>query len=262
MNQMQTEPLVSHSVTDGVRRIVLGRAPAHPLSSQMIAALHAALDDAAQDDATRVLVIDGPGHIFCAGHDLKEIAQHRGDPDRGRAFLVALFEACARMMLTLARHPKPTIAMVDGIATAAGLQLAASCDLVFASDRATFCLPGVKNGGFCTTPAVGVSRAVARNHVMELALSAEPLDIDWGLRSGLVNRAFAQDRLEAETLDFATTLASRNPGPVQAGKAALDAHLGLSLEQAYDLATPVMIGHFMDEARLAAEAEGKTGLKS
>ncbi|MCM2561329.1 enoyl-CoA hydratase-related protein [Lutimaribacter sp. EGI FJ00015] len=262
MNQMQTEPLVTHTLSDGVRRIVLGRPPAHPLSSQVIAALDAELQDAATDDATRVLVIDGPGHIFCAGHDLKEIARHRDDDDGGRAFLTDLFEACARMMLSLARHPKPTIAMVDGIATAAGLQLAASCDLVFASYRATFCLPGVKNGGFCTTPAVGVSRAVARNHVMELALSAEPLDIDWGLRAGLVNRAFSAHSLEAETLAFAATLASRNPAPVRAGKAALDAHLPLSLEEAYDLATPVMIDHFMDEARLKAEREGKAGLKS
>ena len=262
MNQMHQEPLVTHTLENGVRRIVLGRPPAHPLSSQVIAALHAELHEAADDAETRVLVIDGPGHIFCAGHDLKEIARHRDDADNGRAFLVELFEACAAMMLTLARHPKPTIAMVDGIATAAGLQLAASCDLVFASDRATFCLPGVKNGGFCTTPAVGVSRAVARNHVMELALSAEPLDIDWGLRAGLVNRAFASDALVAETMAFATTLASRNPGPVRAGKAALDAHLPLSLEAAYDLATPVMIDHFMDEARLTAEREGKAGLKS
>jgi len=262
MNQMHQPPLVTHTLTQGVRQITLGRAPAHPLSLAMITALHSELDDAADDPDTRVVVIDGPGHIFCAGHDLKEIAQHRSDADQGRAFLTELFNACAQMMLRLARLPKPTIAMVDGIATAAGLQMAASCDLVFASTRATFCLPGVKNGGFCTTPAVGVSRAVSRSHVMELALSAEPLDIDWGLRAGLVNRAFDSAALQAETMAFATTLAGRNPAPIAAGKAALDAHLGLPLDQAYHLATDVMIGHFMDPARLQAEATGKSGLRS
>jgi enoyl-CoA hydratase/carnithine racemase len=262
MNQMHQDPLVTSTVTAGVRRIVLGRPPAHPLSSQMIAALHAEMDAAADDAETRVLVIDGPGHIFCAGHDLKEIARHRADDDKGHAFLTDLFQACARMMLRLANFPKPTIAMVDGIATAAGLQLAASCDMVFASDRATFCLPGVRNGGFCTTPAVAVSRAVGRKHIMELTLSAEAMDTDWALRAGLVNRVFAPDALERETLAFAETLATRNPGPIAAGKQALQTHLELPLEQAYELATEVMIAHFMDKGRLAAEAAGNTGIKT
>lgn len=260
MNQMPQEPLVTHTLADGVRRITLGRMPAHPLSSAMIAALHAELDAAADDPDTRVLVIEGPGHIFCAGHDLKEIARRRADDDKGHAFLTDLFGACARMMLRLANHPKPTIAMVDGIATAAGLQMAVSCDMVFVSDRATFCLPGVRNGGFCTTPAVAVSRAVGYSHVMELALSAEPMDAGWALRTGLANRVLPPEALEQAVLDFATTLATRNPGPVRAGKAALKAHLDLPLDQAYELATEVMIGHFMDESRLAAEKEGRSGI--
>ena len=262
MNQMPQEPLVTGSVTQGVRRITLGRMPAHPLSSAMIAALHEALDAAADDPDTRVLVIEGPGHIFCAGHDLKEIARRRADDDKGHAFLTDLFGACARMMLRLANHPKPTIAMVDGIATAAGLQLAASCDMVFASDRATFCLPGVRNGGFCTTPAVAVSRAVTYRHVMELALSGEALDAGWALRAGLVTRVLAPEALEATVMEFAATLASRNPGPIRAGKAALKAHMELPLEQAYEMATEVMIGHFMDEGRLAAERDGNIGIRT
>lgn len=261
MNQMPQEPLVTSTVAQGVRRITLGRMPAHPLSSAMIAALHGELDAAADDTDTRVLVIEGPGHIFCAGHDLKEIAHHRADDDNGHAFLTDLFGACAQMMLRLATHPKPTIAMVDGIATAAGLQLAASCDMVFASDRATFCLPGVRNGGFCTTPAVAVSRAVGYKQVMELALSAEPMDAGWALRSGLANRVLPPESLESAVFEFAQTLATRNPGPVRDGKAALKAHLDLPLDQAYELATEVMIGHFMDEGRLAAEKEGRTGIK-
>jgi enoyl-CoA hydratase/carnithine racemase len=250
-----TPDLLAEDVTAGVRTLTLLNGRAHPLSSPMIAAVHAALDRAANDPDTRMLVITAPGHIFCAGHDLKEIARHRADPDQGRAYLAGLFDACAAMMLRLARFPKPTIAMVDGIATAAGLQLMASCDLRFVSDRATFALPGVTNGGFCTTPAVGVSRAIARGAVMDLALSGEPLGAEWALRTGLATRVMAPDVLALATQTFATTLATRNPGPIMAGKAALDAHLNLPLDAAYALATPVMIDHFMDPARLERETQ-------
>ena len=250
----QTPDLLAETVRDGVCTLTLLNGKAHPLSSGMIAVLRAALTRAADDPGTRVLVITAPGHIFCAGHDLKEIARHRSDPDQGRAFLTGLFHGCAALMLAVARFPKPTIAMVDGIATAAGLQLAASCDLRFVSHRASFCLPGVTNGGFCTAPAVGVSRAIARGAVMELALSGAPLGADWALRTGLATRVMAADALADTTQAFAQTLATRNPGPIAAGKAALDAHLGLSLEQAYALATPVMVDHFMDAGRLAREA--------
>ncbi len=249
-----TPDLLAEDIRDSVRTLTLLNGKAHPLSSAMIAALHAALTRASADPATRVLVIAAPGHIFCAGHDLKEIARHRADPDQGRAFLTGLFDACAAMMLALARFPKPTIAMVNGIATAAGLQMVASCDLRFVSDRATFCLPGVVNGGFCTTPAVGVSRAISRGAVMELALSGEAMGADWALRTGLATRVMHPDALADATQAFAATLATRNPGPIAAGKAALDAHLGLTLEDAYALATPVMVSHFMDEGRLAREA--------
>ena len=253
MNQHSTDLIAEH-IEGGIRTISLLNGKAHPLSSSMIAALHNALHRAKDDPETRVLVIEGAGHIFCAGHDLKEIARHRTDPDQGRAFLTELFDACGAMMLTLAQLPKPTIAMVDGIATAAGLQLAASCDLRFFSPLATFCLPGVNNGGFCTTPAVGVSRAIARTHVMELALSGEALDAQWALRAGLATRVIPSESLAAETRTFAEKLSSRNPGPIARGKTTLDAHLPLSLEEAYALATPVMVEHFMDEGRLQREA--------
>lgn len=246
MDQFATAGLLTDSTAAGVRTITLGNGPAHPLSSRLIAALHRALDEAATDPDCRVVVLAAPGQIFCAGHDLKEMAHHRAGADKGRAFLTQLFRDCAAMMLTLARFPKPTIAMVDGIATAAGLQLAASCDLRFVSDRATFCLPGVVKGGFCTTPAVGVSRAISRGRLMELIYAGTPFDAAWALRTGLATRVFAADDLARETHAFAATLATRNPGPILAGKRALDAHLDLSLEDAYALATPVMVEHFME----------------
>jgi enoyl-CoA hydratase/carnithine racemase len=254
MNQMQSPDLVTCDVTDGVATLSLGGGAAHALSMAMIKDLHRMLDVLATDDAVRVVVLTGPGHIFCAGHDIKEIARHRADHDSGRAFLTGLFEACGDMMLALAELPKPTIAMVDGIATAAGLQLVASCDLAFASPRATVCLPGVTNGGFCTTPAVAVSRNVGPKHLMELTLSGTPMDAGWAQSAGLFNRIYPAETLARQTTGFATTLATRNPGPIAKGKAALHQHRDLPLRDAYALATPVMIDHFMDPGRLATEA--------
>lgn len=253
MNQMHSTPLVGETLEGGVLTLTLGAAPAHPLSRAMIDALDAALARAEANADVRVVLIHGAGRIFCAGHDLKEMARHRGDADNGTAFLTSLFEACSAMMLRLAHMPKPTIAAATGIATAAGLQLMASCDMAIAGPDATFCLPGVNNGGFCTTPAVAVSRTIGQKALMELMLTGEALDADWALRTGLITRVAKDPLAEAQAL--AATLATRNPGPIAAGKAALHAHLETSLEEAYAIATPVMVGHFLDEGRLKAEAE-------
>lgn len=257
MNQMTQPDLVASTLADGVLTLTLGGGKAHPLSSAMIQALHQAINSAADNPDTRVIVIDGPGHIFCAGHDLKEIARHRADPDHGQAFLTRLFNDCAAMMQAVTFSPLPTIAQVGGIATAAGLQLVAACDMAFVSHDATFCLPGVTNGGFCTTPAVAVSRAVARKHLMELLLSGDYRGADWALNAGLVNEVTDPANLVARTQEFAGLLATRNPGPIAAGKTATTQHLDMTLPEAYAMATEVMIGHFMDPGRLAEEENSR-----
>ncbi len=257
MNQMTTPDLVSSDLDNGVLTITLGNGRAHPLSAPMITALHKAVDAASSNEAARVIVIHGPGHIFCAGHDLKEIARHRSDPDNGEAYLRDLFNACAAMMQAVTNAPKPTIARVEGIATAAGLQLVTACDLAFASDTATFCLPGVLNGGFCTTPAVTVSRTVGRKHLMELLLSGTPKDAAWALRTGLINEILPGDEIAPHVATFAQTLATRNPGPIAAGKACTYAHLDMDIASAYDHATETMIGHFMDPDRIAYEKSSR-----
>lgn len=257
MNQMQTTDLIEATDSDQVRTLTLGAPPAHPLSLPMIRALHCALDAAAAEPDINVVILSGPGHIFCAGHDLKEINRNRTTPDHGEAFLTTLFETCAQMMQTLAAFPKPIIAVVDGIATAAGLQLIASCDLAFASPQARLCLPGINNGGFCTTPAVGVSRSIGQKHLMELMLSGENQSAEWAMNAGLINRIIPSDSLYAETQKFAVKLATRNAGPIRAGKAAVQAQRALPLDQAYALATPVMVSHFMDPGRLAIEQKSK-----
>lgn len=248
---------VTPALDAGVLTLTLGGGKAHALSLAMIGALHGALRDALADPEVRVILLHGPGPIFCAGHDLKEIARHRDDPDSGEAFLRDLFDACAAMMVTLAEAPKPTVAMIEGIATAAGLQMVASCDLAFASEDARFQLPGVNNGGFCSTPAVAVSRAVGRKALMELLLSGEVFDAAWARDAGLVNRVFPADRLEHETRDFTRRLAERNPGPIARGTATLNAQMTLPLAEAYAASGETMLGHFMDPERLAREARSK-----
>ncbi len=245
--------LIAEALSGTVLTLTLGAAPAHPLSLQMIRDLHAALDRAAQDPAVRLVVVDGPGHIFCAGHDLKEIARHRQDADDGKAYLTDLFVACGEMMQALVAMPVATVARVDGIATAGGLQLVASCDLAFATARATFALPGVQNGGFCTTPSVAVGRAVGRKALMDLALSGKPKDADWALRAGLINDVGTPPEIDRWIATLAQTLAQANPSALAAGKQMTYAQLDMPLSDAYAAATEVMIGHFMDPERIARE---------
>lgn len=245
--------LLSEDLSQGVLTLTLGAGKAHALSLALIEALHRALDRAAADHRVGAIVIHGPGHIFCAGHDLKEIARHRTEPDHGRAFLEELFGACARMMQAVTMSSKPTIARVEGIATAAGLQLVAACDLAFASPEATVCLPGVRNNGFCTTPAVAVARNIGRKPVMELALSGAPFDADWARAAGLFNRVLPEEELAGFVQETAQAIAGRNRRAVADGKRTLYRQLEMPLEEAYAQATEVMIGHFMDPDRIREE---------
>ena len=233
----------------------LGAAPAHPLSLAMIRDLHAALDNAAESAEVSLVVIEGAGHIFCAGHDLKEIARHREDADHGKAYLTELFTACGAMMQRLVGMPQATLARVEGIATAGGLQLVASCDLAYATPEATFALPGVRNGGFCTTPAVAVSRAVGRRALMDLALTGRPRDAGWAERVGLVNAVYPSAEIDTAVAELADILSRGTPAAIAAGKAMTYAQLEMPLAQAYAEATEVMIGHFMDPARIARDSD-------
>lgn len=247
--------LVSERQEGVVLTLTLGAAPAHPLSLAMIRTLHAALDRAAENTDARLVVIEGPGHIFCAGHDLKEIARHRQDPDDGNAFLWELFNACSDLMQTIVAMPTATLARVEGIATAGGLQLVASCDLAFATPDATFALPGVQNGGFCTTPSVAVGRSIGRKALMELALSGTPKDATWALRTGLLNDVLPAQEIDARIATLADVLADGNRASIAAGKRMTYAQLEMPLADAYTAATEVMIGHFMDPARIAKERD-------
>src|SRR5207253_4580467 len=157
------------------------------LNERLMSALQEALDGAAQEATLRVIVLAAEGRAFSAGHDLKEMSAHRCGADAGREAFAKIFTQCSRLMQSVARHPKPIIAEVQGIATAAGCQLVASCDLAVASDQATFATPGVRIGLFCTTPMLALTRAIGRKRAKEMLLTGQPVDAATAAACGRVN---------------------------------------------------------------------------
>jgi enoyl-CoA hydratase/carnithine racemase len=240
-------PLLLTATPGGVLRMILSRFERrNALSSDLMAALQAALDGAAADNATRVIVIAADGPVFCAGHDLKEMARHRADGDAGRAAYAGLFTQCSAMMQAIVRNPKPVIAEVGGIATAAGCQLVASCDLAVASTSARFATPGVDIGLFCSTPMVALSRNVGRKAAMEMLLTGEAIDGEQALRIGLINKVVAPEILQSETMMLAGKIASKPRGTLKTGKEAFYRQLEMPLDQAYAYASKVMTENMLD----------------
>jgi len=255
MNAPTTEPLVLSAHAGAVLRLTLNRAGArNALSEGLMAALQGALDKAAGDKSVRVVTIAANGPAFSSGHDLKEMTAHRQSADKGKAAFAALFAQCSKLMQTIVRHPKPVIAQVQGIATAAGCQLVASCDLAVASSGARFATPGVNIGLFCSTPMVALSRNVSRKHAMEMLLTGEMVSAEHAHRIGLVNRVVAPEALDAETLKLAELIAAKPRATVKTGKEAFYRQLEMGLSDAYDYASRVMT-----ENMLAAEAEEGIG---
>lgn len=223
------------------------------LSEAMLASLQAALDAAAKDADVRAVIIAAQGPAFCSGHDLKELTAHRADPDKGRAYIDSLMRTCARMMRSIVTHPKPVIAAVQGIASAAGCQLVASCDLAVAADTAQFCTPGVNIGLFCSTPMVALSRNVPRKRAMEMLLLGEMLPAHEAADYGLINKAVPAERVMAEAMAFAQRIASKPPATIAIGKEAFYRQIEMSLADAYDYAAGVMVENML-------HAESKEGI--
>ena len=230
-------PLVVRSFDTGVLTLTLNRGERfNPLSSAMIAALDAELDAAAGDASTRVVVLAAAGKGFSAGHDLKEMRAHAHD----KGWQHELFDACGRMMMQLTTLPQPVIARVHGIATAAGCQLVSMCDLAVASETATFALPGVNIGVFCSTPSVGVARNVGRKHAMEMLLTGELIDAQTALAWGLVNRVVPAEALDEAVAHFADAIKARSAAAIRLGKHAFYAQIEQPIARAYDVTSEVM----------------------
>jgi enoyl-CoA hydratase/carnithine racemase len=242
--------LISAERKDGVLRLTLANPPANALSVEVMEALQSELDAARNDETVRVAVIAAAGKLFSAGHDLKQMTGHRADADRGRGYFQQTFALCSRLMQSIVELPQPVIAQVDGIATAAGCQLVASCDLAVASDRSRFGVNGIDVGLFCSTPAVALTRNVSPKRAMEMLLTGEMIDAVTALGYGLVNRVVPSEAL-GETVDgLARTIAAKSPLAVKLGKAAVTRQLGMNLAEAYEHTSRVMV-----ENMLAADAE-------
>lgn len=231
------EPFVLTTHANSVATLTLNRPERfNPLSSQMIAAIQAELNAIAGDSSVRVVILAAEGKGFCAGHDLKEMRAHTGDKGWQRQ----LFDDCSRMMISLTRMPQPIIARVHGIATAAGCQLVSMCDLGVAADTASFAMPGINIGVFCSTPAVGVARNVGRKRAMEMLLTGEPINAQTALAWGLVNRVVSASRLDVEIGRFTDIILSRSSAAVRLGKQAFYGQIDRPLDSAYDIASEVM----------------------
>jgi len=242
--------VISSQQNGPILRLTIDNPPANALSLELMEALQSALDAAADEDTVRVIVIAAAGKLFSGGHDLKQMTAHRADADRGRAYFTRTFATCARLMQSIVEHPKPVIAQVDGIATAAGCQLVASCDLAIASDRARFGVNGIDVGLFCSTPAVALTRSITMKRAMEMLLTGEMIDAAAALEFGLINRIVPAEAL-AETVNaIAATIAAKSPLAVNLGKRAAREQASVGLTEAYDCASRVMV-----ENMLAPDAE-------
>jgi enoyl-CoA hydratase/carnithine racemase len=226
---------------NGICTLTLNRpAQRNALSIALMEAMIAELDRIRADSAIRVVVITGAGSCFCAGHDLKEL---RADP--GRAHAEKIFALCSAMMQRIVALPQPVIAAVHGIATAAGCQLVATCDLAVAAEESQFATPGVNIGLFCSTPMVALSRAVPRKQAMEMLLTGEAIDAATALRLGLVNRLAPTPQVMEEAVDLAVEIIAKSPLTLKIGKQAFYRQAELDLAAAYDYASRVMTENMM-----------------
>ena len=226
--------------------LVLNRAQArNSLSEALIAELSAAFKDVADDKTVRVVVLAASGPAFCAGHDLKELTARRSDADGGRAYFKHIMTICSAMMQQIVNLPQPVIAAVQGVASAAGCQLVASCDLAIASSTAKFATPGVDIGLFCSTPMVALSRNVSRKHAMEMLLTGEMVAADDAARIGLINRTVAPGEERNAALALAEEIASKSSYVLNIGKQAFYRQGELDLAEAYNYAAEVMTENMM-----------------
>jgi enoyl-CoA hydratase/carnithine racemase len=248
-------PILLRETIGSIAVLTLNRPTArNSLSEDLIAELHGALKDIHDDKKVRALVIAANGPAFSAGHDMKELTAHRTDADRGRAYFAQIMNACSAMMQAIVHLPKPAVAAVQGIATAAGCQLVASCDLAVASDAASFATPGVDIGLFCSTPMVALSRNVPRKRAMEMLLTGEPVDAATAKDLGLVNRVVAAGQERDAAIALAEKVALKSAYTVKLGKEAFYRQAEMSLTDAYRYAAEVMTENMM--ARDAEEGIG------
>ena len=255
MNQPRPEtgapPRLRRDDSNGVTRLTLARpATRNALSLDMLHALVDVLASIASDRSIRCIILAAEGPAFCAGHDLRELTAAREAPDGGRAFFERTMAQCSSLMRMIPALPQPVIAAVEGVATAAGCQLVAACDLAVAGDSASFCTPGVDIGLFCSTPAVALARNIPRKHAMDMLLTGERVGAGAAQRMGLVNRVVPAGDALAGAEVLARDIARKSAQTIRLGKKTFYAQIDMGLADAYDLASKTMVENLMiDDAR-------------
>jgi len=248
--------LISENIQDNILRVTLNNPSAqNTLSLDMIRRLQTVFENADKNHDIKVIILASSGKIFCAGHNLKEINNHRSDPDKGLGFFTILINSCSELMLTILHNSKPVIAEVNGVATAAGCQLVASCDLAYASTNAKFATPGVNIGLFCSTPMVALSRAVKNKHSMEMLLTGDLIKAEKAIEIGLINNIFINKDLTKEVNLIAELISKKSSLTLKVGKKAFYEQSGMKIVEAYKYASEVMIKNMM-------EAESEEGISA
>ena len=255
MNIQATAPVLLRERDKDIAILLLNRPQQrNSLSEAMLSALSAAFTEIAADKTVRAVVLAANGPAFCAGHDLKEVTAHRADNDGGRAYTRQLMQDCSALMQAIIHLPQPVIAAVEGVATAAGCQLVATCDLAVASSAAKFSTPGVHIGLFCSTPMVALTRNVARKAAMEMLLAGEMITAEHARGIGLINRVAEAGKARAEALRLARKIAAKSAAIVKLGKQAFYRQIDMNIADAYAYASEVMVENMM--ARDAEEGIG------
>ena len=210
------------------------------LSEEMIDELSEVFEIAESDNEIKVIILSSIGKVFCAGHNLKDLNSKRSENDNGEHYYKKLFQMCSELMISINKHSKPVIAMIDGIATAAGCQLISSCDLAYSSENSQFATPGVNIGLFCSTPMVPLSRTVGKKQAMEMLLTGDLIDAKKALSIGLINNVFEIEKLQENVLKIANKIASKSSATIKIGKDAFYKQKDMSLKEAYDYTSKIM----------------------
>ena len=227
--------------TQGILRLLLNDPKnKNALSDQMMIQLKEQLFKASSNDSIKVIIIAAVGDVFCSGHNLKDITDARSNADDGKSYFLDLFNLCSSLMQMIISCSKPVIAEINGIATAAGCQLVASCDLAIASDSSKFATPGVNIGLFCSTPMVALSRNVSKKEAMKMLLTGEMIDAVEAKRVSLINSHVPSEKLQDEVLSIANKISSKPLATLKIGKEAFYKQYEMSLSDAYDFTSKVM----------------------
>ena len=240
--------LIIEDLKDSILKITLNNpSQQNTLSLDFINDLKKIIDKADKNDEVKVIILSSSGKVFSAGHNLKEIKSHREDKDQGLQFFTTLINSCSDLMIKIINNSKPIIAEVRGIATAAGCQLVASCDLAYASENSKFATPGVNIGLFCSTPMVALSRVVKSKHSMEMLLTGDFIDANKAKNIGLINNYFSEDSLVDEIRQMANKIANKSSQTVKIGKKAFYNQAQMKTDDAYKYASEIMIENMMNQ---------------